>query len=259
MELKRFYRSEPNIYAIVAGFLAVSSVFAGLFLWGLVKRHKKSKEKASAAINNRSENALIFPAPTPSPLTILPPDSCNFRLSDFIFDPEIDYAQVLAEAQKFVAEANLPETTTTASSTKSGPSQGHSSKSRQARLLTDDTLEQSRSKSSWKNSWFFWQRSKRSDSVNAYCSVSTTPAYPSQKKTLKRSVSGPLASYSSVRKASSNSGPIYSDGLPLRPANRSRSGSLSGSATPDRSCPMESPYEQLNSKAHSNYRAMYKV
>lgn len=258
MELKRFHRSEPNIYAIVAGFLAVSSVFAGLFLWGLVKRHKKSKEKASAAVNNRSENALIFPVPSPSPLTILPPDSCNFRLSDFIFDPEIDYAQVLAEAQKFVAEANLPETTTTALSRKSGPSQGNTSKSRQARLLTNDTLEQSKSKSSWKNSWLFWQRSKRSDSANVHCGVSSTPAYPSQ-KSLKRSVSGPLASYSSVRKASSNSGPIYSDGLPLRPANRSRSGSLSGSATPDRSCPMESPYEHLNSKAHSNYRALYKV
>jgi hypothetical protein len=68
-----------------------------------------------------------------------------------------------------------------------------------------------------------------------------------------------LPSYSSVRKAGSNSGPIYSDGLPLRPANRSRSGSLSGSCTPDRSYPIESPYEQLNSKAQSTYRHLYKV
>lgn len=258
MELKRFHRSEPNIYAIAAGFLAVSTVFAGLFLWGLVKRHKKSKEKASVSINNRSENASIFPAPTPPPLTFLPPDSYNVRISDFIFDPEIDYAQVLAEAQKFVAQANSSETTTTALSTKARPTEGHTSKSGQAKLLTDNTLEQSKSKSSWKNSWLFWQRSKRSDNVNANCNVSSTPAYPSR-KTLKRSVSGPLPSYSSVRKAGSNSGPIYSDGLPLRPANRSRSGSLSGSCTPDRSYPIESPYEQLNSKAQSTYRHLYKV
>lgn len=258
MELKRFHHSEPNIYAIAAGFLAVSSVSAALFLWGLVKWRKKSKEKASVSINSRSENALIFPAPTLPPLPGFPPESYNVRISDFIFDPEIDYAQVLAEAQKFVAEANLPETATTALSTEARPSQGHTSKSGQAKLLTDNTLEENKSKSSWKNSWLFWQRSKRNDSVNGYCSVSTMPAYPSR-KALKRSLSGPMPSYSSTRKSSSNSGPIYSDGLPLRPANRSRSGSLSGSATPDRSYAMESPYEQLNSKAHSTYRHLYKV
>jgi hypothetical protein len=43
MELKRFHRSEPNIYAIAAGFLAVSTVFAGLFLWGLGKQKVKKK------------------------------------------------------------------------------------------------------------------------------------------------------------------------------------------------------------------------
>lgn len=259
MELKRFHRSEPNIYAIAAGFLVVSSVSSALFLWGLVKWRKKSKEKASVSINNRSENALIFPAPTLPPLPAFPCESYNVRISDFIFDPEIDYAQVLAEAQRFVAEANLPETTKTALSTKARPSQGHTSKSGQRKVLTDNTSEENKSKSSWKNSWPFWQRSKRSDSVNAYCSVSSTPAYPSRPKVLKRSLSGPLASYSSTRKFSSNSGPIYSDGLPLRPANRSRSGSLSGSATPDRSNALESPYEQLNSKAISTSRHLYKV
>ena len=59
--------------------------------------------------------------------------------------------QVLAEAKKFVAQANLTETTTTALPTKARPSEGHVSKSEQEKLFTDNTSEQSKSKPSWKN------------------------------------------------------------------------------------------------------------
>eukprot|EP01018_Ginkgo_biloba_P023365 Gb_29568 [translate_table: standard] len=261
MKLKRFQRSAPNVYAIIAGVFLVSFVFVGLFLWGLVKRHKKSKAKASSQVTsdkitgNNDGKKLVLPTST-----FLPPDSWNVCINDLIFDPETDYAQVLAEAQKYVSQPKFSSQAETAAlSTSARLSNGcndysHTSKSRQTKVDNVAAQEIKPSKGSWKNSWLFkWQHSKRGS--DAICSASPTPAH----RGLKRSVSGPLVSYSNLRRG--NSGPIYTDGIPLGPSNRSNrsSGTRSGSATPDRTGHLQSPYEPLKSSARLTYGPLYTV
>ncbi|KAH9318572.1 hypothetical protein KI387_020341, partial [Taxus chinensis] len=241
MELKRLTRCEACVYVIFPGLLAMTALLSGLFLWGLLKKHK-SKEKASSS--SKVEKASVFPTPSQEK-TFFPPDSWNVYVNEAPFDPQTNYAQLLSEAQKFMAQE------------KDGPpsnprlSRTLSSKPGQQITPSDNinVLPAEKCKSSWK----FWKRSKKISEGNG--SISSPPH---QARSLKRSVSGPVRSHSGTGRKGHGyySGPLYSVGMPHEPANykfSGRSGTRSGSTTPVRGEEIESPYVLLKSCARQTH------
>ncbi|XP_057853867.2 uncharacterized protein LOC131063907 [Cryptomeria japonica] len=244
MELKQFHRCEGCLYIILPGLLAMSTLLSGLFLWGLVKKHKKSKEKPSSS--SKVEKASVFPTPTQEN-TFFPPDSWNVHVSDSAFDPQTDYAEVLYEAHKFMAAQQQVENQT-------NPQMSRTLSFKPEQQMTRSDHINVKSKSSWK----FWQRAKKTNDGQ----YNLSPP-PQQARPLKRSASGPVTSHAHAHAHSKpgrkgqgySSGPLYTVGMPLEPANNrfSRSGTRSGSTTPVRGEQNESPYVLLKCSARRSY------
>ncbi|KAL3698651.1 hypothetical protein R1sor_012727 [Riccia sorocarpa] len=283
-------------FPLIIGAMALTTTLLfGSFLWGYISRKSKhSHEKPQPykdlfpqashkpntviAIHDFTNGGATKPMEPPSPLVVKDSDN-NTYFDALMFDPEQDYAQVLAEARSHVAatqkksvSANPP--VSQKSKTPRVP-RSHSARHHNPFLEDLEAMFPQHNKDSkfhdrfkgsskaWKK-LMFWKRGKKEhlglefEFGNGVLSSCTTPLHHAFKSRLRATVTPTTTagrgSYHSHHKSNrrSSSGPIYSDGIPYIPARRPCSGPLSGNSTPSREGLYESPYVPLK-KASSSH------
>ncbi|XP_077219057.1 uncharacterized protein LOC143853200 [Tasmannia lanceolata] len=153
-----------------------------------------------------STKSPIFPMPQPQ------------HFSDYGFDPQIDYFQVLEEARKHKRETRSIDSL-------------HFKL--QKPISKEDSKKKNKKKRWWKNALLFWKWKKNEDPSNITKSRPLESSY------------GPF------------SGPVYGletgSGTPSR-TSRSNSGPLAGTLTPTRKGDVEIPYLSLRDLNFENHR-----
>ncbi|KAL2645284.1 hypothetical protein R1flu_012871 [Riccia fluitans] len=241
------------------------------------------KPNTVIAIHDFTNGGTAKSMEPPSPLVVKDSDN-NTYFDGLVFDPEQDYAQVLAEARSH-AEATQKKSVSAKppvlqSSKAPRVPRSHSARHHNPFLEDLEAMFPSHNRDSkfhdrfkgsskaWKK-LMFWKRGKKDhfglefEFGNGVLSSCTTPLHHAFKSKMRATVtptsttgSGSYRSHQRSGKRSS-SGPIYSDGIPYIPASRSGrpcSGPLSGASTPSREGLYESPYLPLKkpSSGHGN-------
>lgn len=248
----------------------------GSFLKSYAKWRKKPKAKSEAQddkqlnsrIAERSVKVQVY-STAASPLA----SADDFLVSAHLqceveFDPEKDYAQVLAEARTHL---KLSGATATPSHESSSNRTSWLQASSQQQLDAYKELESKLGKipkpsRPWKH-FLFWQRHHHHEAVGTdFSSIFSTPQHPAFQQSCngtchnKKKVKGngtklnSITNNSGPRPTKGNSGPLYTDGLPCGPSNirhtkKSHSGPLatllSFSNGSSASKEVLSPYEPL--------------
>lgn len=253
----------------------------GSFLKSYAKWRKKPKTKSEALddkqlnswITERSVKVQVYSSTAASPLA----SADDFLVSAHLqceveFDPEKDYAQVLAEARTHLKLSGATETPSHESVCSSSNRTSWLQASSQEQLDAYRELECKLGKipkpsRRWKH-FLFWQRPSfhHHEAVGAdFSSIFSTPQHPAFQQSCKgtcnnqKKVKGngtKLTNYSGPRPTKGNSGPLYTDGLPCGPSNirhtkKSHSGplatllSFSNGSSASKDLADLSPYEPL--------------
>ncbi|KAG6545033.1 hypothetical protein Mapa_013725 [Marchantia paleacea] len=284
-------RNWPNIavrtFPLIIGAMALTTTLLfGSFLWGYISRKTKHSREKPVPFKDlyphasHKPNTVItvhdFSKPVEPPSPLVSDFDNNTYFDTLVFDPEHDYAQVLAEARSHAAtelsiSAN-PVVVPHRSSKAPWVSRSHSARHHNPFLEDLEAMfpqpkdsrgggvhDRFRSGKSWKK-LMFWKKGKKSSNgvefeiSNGVLSSCTTPLHHAFKSKMRATVTPTTNSTTGSSGGSHHrtkraiSGPVYSDGIPYIPASRAGrpcSGPLSGSSTPSREGLYESPYMAL--------------